>query len=82
MSAPAAGACSPSRASRSLSCIITGRNHHANATAAINELATGYPGYNGQIPFENGFWSEMLWPFDRTALPPTRRSRTAERRGC
>ena len=47
--------CSPSR-----SCIITGRNHHANATAAVNELATGYPGYNGQIPFENGFLSEML----------------------
>src|SRR3979490_1851965 len=47
--------CSPSR-----SCIITGRNHHANATAAINELATGYPGYNGQIPFENGFFSDML----------------------
>jgi arylsulfatase A-like enzyme len=49
--------CSPSR-----SCIITGRNHHANATAAINELATGYPGYNGSIPFENGFLSEMLLP--------------------
>jgi arylsulfatase A-like enzyme len=47
--------CSPSR-----SCILTGRNHHANATAAINELATGYPGYNGNIPFENGFLSEML----------------------
>ena len=28
--------CSPSR-----SCIITGRNHHANATAAINELRAG-----------------------------------------
>ena len=47
--------CSPSR-----SCIVTGRNHHANATAAINEFATGYPGYNGNIPFENGFLSEML----------------------
>lgn len=47
--------CSPSR-----SCIITGRNHHANATAAVNEMATGYPGYNGQIPFENGFLPEML----------------------
>ena len=47
--------CSPSR-----SCIITGRNHHANAMAAINELATGYPGYNGSIPFENGFLPEML----------------------
>ena len=47
--------CSPSR-----SCIITGRNHHANATAAVNELASGYPGYNGSIPFENGFLPEML----------------------
>jgi arylsulfatase len=47
--------CSPSR-----SCIMTGRNHHANATAAVSELATGYPGYNGSIPFENGFLSEML----------------------
>jgi arylsulfatase A-like enzyme len=46
--------CSPSR-----SCIVTGRNHRANATASINELATGYPGYNGQIPFENGFLSEI-----------------------
>ncbi|MER5384164.1 arylsulfatase [Streptomyces sp. NPDC002688] len=47
--------CSPSR-----SCVVTGRNHHANGMAAITELATGYPGYNGQIPFENGFLSEML----------------------
>ena len=47
--------CSPSR-----SCIVTGRNHHANGMAAITEVATGYPGYNGQIPFENGFLSEML----------------------
>ncbi|MET9460378.1 arylsulfatase [Streptomyces canus] len=47
--------CSPSR-----SCIMTGRNHHANGMAAITELATGYPGYNGQIPFENGMLSEML----------------------
>ena len=47
--------CSPSR-----SCIVTGRNHHSNAMAAITELASGYPGYNGVIPFENGFLSEML----------------------
>jgi arylsulfatase A-like enzyme len=47
--------CSPSR-----SCVITGRNHHSNGMAAITELATGYPGYNGTIPFENGFLSEML----------------------
>jgi hypothetical protein len=31
--------CSPSR-----SCIITGRNHHANGMAAITELSTGFPG--------------------------------------
>jgi hypothetical protein len=47
--------CSPSR-----SCILTGRNHHSNAMACITELASGYPGYNGVIPFENGFLSEML----------------------
>jgi arylsulfatase A-like enzyme len=47
--------CSPSR-----SCIVTGRNHHSNGMACITELATGYPGYNGIMPFENGMLSEML----------------------
>jgi len=47
--------CSPSR-----SCIITGRNHHANGMAAITELASGYPGYDGVVPMENGFLSEIL----------------------
>jgi arylsulfatase A-like enzyme len=47
--------CSPSR-----SCIVTGRNHHSNGMAAITELATGFPGYNGNVPFENGYLSEML----------------------
>ena len=47
--------CSPTR-----SCIMTGRNHHANAMACITEGSTGYPGSNGYIPFENGFLSEML----------------------
>ncbi len=47
--------CSPSR-----SCILTGRNHHSNGMAAITELASGYPGYNGIVPFENGFLSEIL----------------------
>ncbi len=47
--------CSPSR-----SCILTGRNHHSNAMAGITEIATGYPGSNGNIPFENGFLSEIL----------------------
>jgi arylsulfatase A-like enzyme len=49
--------CSPSR-----SCILTGRNHHSNAMSCITEGATGYPGSNGLIPFENGFLSEMLLP--------------------
>lgn len=47
--------CSPSR-----SCIMTGRNHHSNAMAAITEASTGYPGYNGAVPFENGMLSEIL----------------------
>ncbi len=47
--------CSPSR-----SCFITGRNHHSNNMACITEGATGFPGYNGIIPRENGFLSEIL----------------------
>lgn len=47
--------CSPSR-----SCIINGRNHHSNAMSCITEGATGYPGSDGYIPFENGFLSEIL----------------------
>lgn len=47
--------CSPTR-----TCILTGRNHHSNAMACITEASTGYPGYDGNIPFENGFLSEML----------------------
>jgi arylsulfatase A-like enzyme len=49
--------CSPSR-----SCMLTGRNHHSNAMSCITEGATGYPGSNGMIPFENGFLSELLLP--------------------
>src|SRR5262249_22389607 len=47
--------CSPSR-----SCILTGRNHHSNGMACITEGSEGFPGSNGQIPFENGFLSDML----------------------
>ncbi|AKB24804.1 Arylsulfatase [Methanosarcina sp. MTP4] len=47
--------CSPTR-----TCILTGRNHHSNNMACITEGSTGYPGYDGYIPFENGFLSEML----------------------
>ena len=49
------GLCSPTR-----TCIITGRNHHSNAMGSISEWSTGYPGYNGRMPFENGFISEIL----------------------
>jgi arylsulfatase A-like enzyme len=49
--------CSPTRSS-----ILTGRNHHSNGVACIMELATGYPGYDGRMPFENGMLSEMLRP--------------------
>jgi arylsulfatase A-like enzyme len=47
--------CSPSR-----SCMLTGRNHHSNGLACITEGSMGYPGANGQIPFENGLLSEIL----------------------
>ena len=47
--------CSPSR-----SCILTGRNHHSNGVACVMELATGFPGYDGRMPFENGMLPEML----------------------
>ncbi len=47
--------CSPSR-----SCILTGRNHHSNAMSCITEGSEGFPGGNGNIPFENGMLSEML----------------------
>ncbi len=47
--------CSPTRAS-----VLTGRNHHSCGMGCITEGATGYPGYNGQIPFETGFLSEIL----------------------
>ena len=49
--------CSPTRA-----CLLTGRNHHSNAMASIVEVASGYPGYTAEMPFENGFISEMLNP--------------------
>ncbi|WP_116951112.1 sulfatase-like hydrolase/transferase [Jiangella endophytica] len=47
--------CSPTR-----SCVLTGRNHHSNHMAGITEISTGFPGYDGYIPFENGFLSETL----------------------
>ena len=47
--------CSPSRG-----CILTGRNHHSIGLASITETSTGYPGYNGILPFDRGMVSEML----------------------
>jgi len=47
--------CSPTRA-----CLLTGRNHHRNGLGRIADLAVGYPGYDGEIPIENGFLSEIL----------------------
>jgi arylsulfatase A-like enzyme len=47
--------CSPSRG-----CILTGRNHHSLGLASITETSTGYPGYNGIMPFDKGMLSEML----------------------
>lgn len=37
--------CSPTRAA-----LLSGRNHHSVHTGTIMELATGYPGYDGQWP--------------------------------
>ena len=54
--------CSPSR-----SCMLTGRNHHANHIAGITEILTGYLGYDGNIPFENGFLRSCY----TTATTPT-----------
>jgi arylsulfatase A-like enzyme len=47
--------CSPTRA-----CILTGRNHHSSGVASIMETATGYPGYDARMPFQNGMLSEIL----------------------
>ena len=47
--------CSPTR-----SALITGRNHHSNATGVIMELGTGFPGYNSLMPKKNGSIAEIL----------------------
>ena len=44
------------------SCLLTGRNHHANGMGRVIEVASGFPGYNARIPPENGLLSEMLLP--------------------
>ncbi|MCK1465517.1 arylsulfatase [Bradyrhizobium sp. 2] len=47
--------CSPTRAA-----LLTGRNHHTNATGVVMELATGYPGYNSLMPKSSGTFAEVL----------------------
>ncbi len=47
--------CSPTR-----SCLLTGRNATSNGMACISEFATGYPGSNGRVPFENAMIPEVL----------------------
>ena len=47
--------CSPTRA-----CLLTGRNHHRSGMGRVADLASGYPGYWGKPPRENGFLSEIL----------------------
>jgi arylsulfatase A-like enzyme len=47
--------CSPTR-----SAIITGRNHHTNATGVITEFATGFPGYTSLMSKSSGSVGEIL----------------------
>ena len=47
--------CSPTRA-----CLLTGRNHHRSGMGRVADLASGYPGYWGRPPRENGYLSEIL----------------------
>ncbi|UHQ19512.1 arylsulfatase [Lysobacter sp. KIS68-7] len=47
--------CSPTRAA-----LLSGRNHHSAHTGCITELATGFPGYDGQWPREAACVAEIL----------------------
>ena len=47
--------CSATRA-----CLLTGRNHHRSGLGRVADLPSGFPGYDGEIPSENGFLSEVL----------------------
>jgi len=47
--------CSPTR-----SALITGRNHHSNASGVVMELGTGYPGYHTLMPKSSGTIAEVL----------------------
>jgi arylsulfatase A-like enzyme len=47
--------CSPTR-----STLLTGRNHHLNAMAAITEAADGFPGSSGRLPDQVTTVAEVL----------------------
>ncbi|HUW03531.1 MAG TPA: arylsulfatase [Acidimicrobiales bacterium] len=47
--------CSPTRAS-----LLTGRNHHSVGVGAIMEMATGFPGYDCEIPKSAATVAEVL----------------------
>jgi len=47
--------CSPTR-----TCLLTGRNHHRSGMGRVADLASGFPGYWGKPPKENGYLSEIL----------------------
>ena len=47
--------CSPTRAA-----LLSGRNHHTNATGVIMEAGTGFPGYNTLMPKSSGTFAEVL----------------------
>jgi arylsulfatase A-like enzyme len=47
--------CSPSRAA-----LLSGRNHHSVHTGTITEMATGFPGYDGQWPKQAASIAEIL----------------------
>jgi arylsulfatase A-like enzyme len=47
--------CSPTRAA-----LLSGRNHHSDATGVIMEAGTGFPGYNTLMPKSSGTFAEVL----------------------
>ena len=47
--------CSPTRAA-----FLSGRNHHSVGMGMITEYSTGYPGYEGRMPFEKALIPEIL----------------------
>ncbi|MEL7034804.1 MAG: arylsulfatase [Cyanobacteria bacterium J06592_8] len=47
--------CAPTRAA-----LLTGHNHHSAGTGIITRLATGFPGYDSQIPLDTATFAETL----------------------